>query len=251
MGKKDYSEHLKEHWNSRASQDWMFFVRPSSDAEDFERSGETPARLIVEGFNQKELLNMNALDIGCGAGRLESYLHSNFKSIHGVDVSEEMVRVARERLHNTNNVTFSANSGSDLKELGDNSFDFVFSHAVFQHIPRSIVQDYWAEAFRVLKPNGIFRFEVLHLNTSILAYRFIRALKILFMYRWKKKFKNVPINLHREPPDSNTWDFRFYTRDELSQHLPTIGFIDIEISEWKPAPNSHWSDYWVTCRKPS
>ena len=40
---------------------------------------------------------LRALEIGCGPGRLMKPLSRNFGEIHGVDVSDEMVRLARER----------------------------------------------------------------------------------------------------------------------------------------------------------
>jgi hypothetical protein len=43
----------------------------------------------------------------------------------------------------------------------DDKFDFVYSYAVFQHIPsRDIVFGYLRDAFRVLKPGGIVRCQV-------------------------------------------------------------------------------------------
>ena len=44
-----------------------------------------------------------------------------------------------------------------MPQFADGSFDFVYSHAVFQHIPsRDVVLDYLQETRRVLKPGGIF-----------------------------------------------------------------------------------------------
>jgi SAM-dependent methyltransferase len=48
-----------------------------------------------------------------------------------------------------------------LSPLEDASFDFVFSHIVFQHLPRkAYAERYFHEAFRVLAPGGIFRVQV-------------------------------------------------------------------------------------------
>ena len=49
-----------------------------------------------------------------------------------------------------------AGNGPDLAQFADNYFDFVYSYAVFQHIPsRDVVFEYLTEARRVLKPGGI------------------------------------------------------------------------------------------------
>ena len=39
-----------------------------------------------------------ALEIGCGPGRLMRPMSRHFGEIHGVDVSDEMIRLAREKL---------------------------------------------------------------------------------------------------------------------------------------------------------
>jgi SAM-dependent methyltransferase len=53
------------------------------------------------------------------------------------------------------------NSGSDLSVLGDIQIDFAFSYIVFQHIPsREVIQNYVREVHRLLRPGGLFKFQV-------------------------------------------------------------------------------------------
>jgi hypothetical protein len=83
-------------------------------------------------------------------------LSGRFDEIHGVDVSSEMIRLARRRLRDVNNAFFHPSNGTDLAGFEDASFDFVYSYAVFQHIPeREIIFRYLEEAVRVLKPGGL------------------------------------------------------------------------------------------------
>ena len=96
------------------------------------------------------------LNIGCGIGRVEKLLHSKVKEIHSVDISEAMIDDARERNKELDNVHFYANDGQSLKMFEDNFFDIAFAELVFQHVPKSVVEDYVAEVFRVLKPGGRF-----------------------------------------------------------------------------------------------
>ena len=153
-------DRMREDWNQRASEDAYYYVafgrRDQDDDEFFSTAAE-----IVKGFiwDLKRVRGRDAaLEIGCGPGRLMRPLSKYFTEIHGVDVSDEMIRLAKERLRNTPNAYPHVTVGSDLAEFTDDKFDFVYSYAVFQHIPsREVVFNYLREARRVLKPGGILR----------------------------------------------------------------------------------------------
>jgi SAM-dependent methyltransferase len=112
-----------------------------------------------------------ALEIGCGPGRLMRPASAFFQEIHGVDISDEMVRLAAEKLADIPHAHVQSANGSDLAAFPDNYFDFVYSYAVFQHIPsRDVVFQYLAEARRVLKPGGILWCQVNGLPQQSAAY---------------------------------------------------------------------------------
>ena len=72
-----------------------------------------------------------------------------------------MISRGRTLLANIPNVEFYETNGQDFSLFQDSTFDFCFSYIVFQHVPtKSIVQDYIFEVARVLKPGGIFHFQV-------------------------------------------------------------------------------------------
>jgi cyclopropane fatty-acyl-phospholipid synthase-like methyltransferase len=101
------------------------------------------------------------LEIGCGIGRLIRPLSEFFSRVEGVDISESMVNFAGQYLANLKNVNVRLNNGMDLSGFADNSFDFIFSMIVFQHIRSAkVVRTYLEESFRTLKPEGYFRFQV-------------------------------------------------------------------------------------------
>jgi hypothetical protein len=85
-------------------------------------------------------------------------MSKHFRQIHGIDVSDEMVRLARRNLRHAANGHAHFGDGASLAAFADETFDFVYSYAVFQHIPsREVVFEYLREAYRVLRPGGIFR----------------------------------------------------------------------------------------------
>ena len=71
-----------------------------------------------------------ALEIGCGGGRITTIGVKLFKHVHAADISEEMLRKARETV-TSSNVSFHKLDGFALKDFSDSSLDFVYSHDVF------------------------------------------------------------------------------------------------------------------------
>lgn len=95
----------------------------------------------------------------------------HFGEIHGIDVSDEMVAKARLKLAGIPHAHPHRASGSDLAQFENGSFDFVYSYAVFQHIPSAeVVFSYLRETVRVLKPGGIARLQINGLPKSAKAY---------------------------------------------------------------------------------
>lgn len=156
-------ERMRSDWNDRAGEDAYYYVAFGRREQDDEEFFAT-ANDVVKGLelDLKRLAGRDAaLEIGCGPGRLMRPLSRHFREIHGVDVSDEMIRLARERLKNTPNAFPHHGTGSDLGMFPDEKFDFVYSYAVFQHIPsREVVFQYLREARRVLKTGGILRCQV-------------------------------------------------------------------------------------------
>lgn len=162
------SEQMRADWNERALEDAHYYVafgRHGQDDEEFHKT----AYEIVYGLEYElrrfpRAANRNtwrALEIGCGPGRLMRPLSRHFGEIHGVDVSDEMVRLAREKLAGIAHAHVHVGAGADLRQFAGESFDFVYSYAVFQHIPsREVVFSYLREARRVLKTGGLFWFQV-------------------------------------------------------------------------------------------
>jgi SAM-dependent methyltransferase len=153
---------MRADWDARARTNARFFIECTHHAseEEFDRSGEGTIESVVLrniGLNPRATV----LEIGCGIGRLLKPLASRARELHGVDVSGEMIAQGRRRLAGWPSIHLHLGSGSDLETLQDAYFDLCYSFIVFQHVPdKAIVCTYLAEAFRVLKPGGLFRFQV-------------------------------------------------------------------------------------------
>lgn len=101
-----------------------------------------------------------ALDFGCGAGRLTQGLAGHFERADGVDIAASMVALARGHNRAGGRVTYHLNESPDLSLFDDDTFDFLLSIIVLQHIPNELKTGYLEEFVRVLRPGGVAAFTV-------------------------------------------------------------------------------------------
>src|SRR5262249_50024542 len=167
MSDHDVSQQMRDDWNQRAREDAYYYVafgRKGQDDDEFFSTAADVVRTLEAALRRLppgERRTRKALEIGCGPGRLMRPMSWNFGEVHGVDVSDEMIQLASEKLKNVPNAFPKATTGTDLSGYADESFDFVYSYAVFQHIPSpEVVFAYLKETRRVLKPDGIMRCQI-------------------------------------------------------------------------------------------
>jgi SAM-dependent methyltransferase len=154
---------MRGDWNARAREDAHYYVafgRKNQDDEEFFETGWEQVR----GFEQEFRRLAGAapygmgLEIGCGPGRLLRPMAAHFREIHGIDVADEMIARARQNLRNTPHAHTHHAADSNLDPVAALRFDFIYSYAVFQHIPsRDVVLGYLRQAGGLLKPGGIIR----------------------------------------------------------------------------------------------
>ena len=170
MELEDDLRRMREDWDQRARENARHYIateRAEWSDEEFFASGR--AELAEQILNDMENIcqgrdpkAMRVLEIGCGAGRVTRALAGVFGEVHGVDVSGEMVALAREGLRDLANVTIYQNNGMDLAVVPDTPFDFAFSMLVMQHIPsREVVETYFREVCRLLRPGALFKVQML------------------------------------------------------------------------------------------
>jgi SAM-dependent methyltransferase len=169
---------MQRDWNERAREDAHFYVAFGRREQDNEEFFATAAE-VVKGL-EWELKRFTgpvnrrawrALEIGCGPGRLLRPMSKHFGEIHGIDVSDEMIARAAANLRGIPHAHVHHTSGADLAPFADESFDFVYSYAVFQHIPsRDVVMQYLRESVRVLRPGGLLRVQINGLDQAAKQY---------------------------------------------------------------------------------
>ncbi len=76
----------------------------------------------------------NALEFGCGVGRMTKVMAGLCEQVVGLDVSPTMLKKAEELAKDVPNVSYRL-SDDELSALNGELFDFIYSYIVFQHIP--------------------------------------------------------------------------------------------------------------------
>ncbi len=99
----------------------------------------------------------SVLDIGCGIGRLVQKLAPYVREVSGIDVSKRMIDAAVRRCGSLPNVHLLKGTGHDLHEFAGATFDTAIAVDTFPYLRQSgaaLVETYFMEAARVLKPGG-------------------------------------------------------------------------------------------------
>ncbi|MCX6764581.1 MAG: methyltransferase domain-containing protein [Candidatus Nealsonbacteria bacterium] len=118
------------------------------------------------------------LDLGCGNGRLFGLLREKNINYAGVDSSEELIKIAKEKYPEEAS-RFSIAEALNLS-FPDNSFDKIYCIAVLHHIPSDNFRlKFLEEAKRVLKNKGLLILTVWNLWSKKETFWFLLKYTIL------------------------------------------------------------------------
>lgn len=120
---------------------------------------QQPEKAILDLLSS-ELREFRMLDIGVGGGRTTIHFAKVVGAYFGIDASEEMIEVCRERFKGyPDHVSFKKMDARDLSAIEDNSFDLVmFSFNGIDYISHEERLKAFTAIRRVLKDNGYFCF---------------------------------------------------------------------------------------------
>jgi ubiquinone/menaquinone biosynthesis C-methylase UbiE len=97
------------------------------------------------------LQGLSLLDVGCGTGTTDRFLAQRVRTLHGVDVSEEMLIQAKR---NVPEAEFTWYDG-EMLPFDDQTFDIVVAICVLHHVPPSMRSKVVSEMVRVSRPEGV------------------------------------------------------------------------------------------------
>ena len=163
----------------------------------------------------------NALEIGCGTGEFTRLLASRARSVVAVDLSSQMIRLARLKSATCKNIEYLLGDVMQLS-LPAEGYDCVVSIATLHHLPQAQALLKLKDA---LKPNGVLIIHDLVADDSIVD-RGISALAytVSSVRRfWKIGHVRMPREL-REAWAEHAKGETYLTLDEVRemcrQHLP-------------------------------
>jgi ubiquinone/menaquinone biosynthesis C-methylase UbiE len=193
-------------WAPSDDTDAMSLILNETDAAKFEASGRHDAEEILRPLIRP---TDTVLDLGCGIGRVTRYVAPLCREVWAVDISPQMLDLARSRLAQSSNVRFALSKEASLPEPPTGSVDVAYSLLTLQHVEREHAFALMREVRRVLRPGGTAHFTF----PNLLSDEYLQA----FLSYVDSGEAN------RNPARA-----RFYTPEEVQRLLPAAGFSIVD-----------------------
>ena len=159
-----------------------------------------------------DIADKKILDVGCGGGLLTEALESKGGLLTGIDISEQMIKVADEHAKQYKlNIAYSCTTVEDFSSARANTFNVITCMELLEHVPdpESIIN----ACMRLIKPGGSLFLSTINRNLKAYLQTKIVAEYIL---------KLLPAGTH---------EYAKYIRpSELSSWCRRSGFTIIDIS---------------------
>ena len=200
---------VRRNWEALARSDplWAVLMDPARKgggwtAGDFFDAGAVEVGVVFEhlawlGIRPDQA--GEALDFGCGPGRLAQALAVRFGAVVGVDASPTMIRLAREA-NERHNCRFLLNERSDLQLLDDDRFEFVYTSIVLQHMKPKLSAGYLRELARTCAPGGTLVFQLAdRREAGDLSQRSAHRFRSLWGALWRLVHREPGVEMHGVP----------------------------------------------------
>ena len=239
-------EEVNKNWDMWGNSDPLWAITTFEDkrggAWDPFEFFETGKREIATVIERCKGLGMpkehkKALDFGCGVGRLTQAIADHYDEVWGVDISSSMIEKARGFNKHGERCTYAVNVAFDLKQFADDSFDFVFSKAVLQHIRPPVAKGYVREFLRVLKPGGLLVFQM-HSEPRVAHRAVKRRIQSILPDSWSYLYRDIKWRIFKQP----TIELYGIEKHKLASFIDAIGGEVLDIQP-DPTASGTWDSY--------
>lgn len=191
------------------------------DVEDFFRTADTEIGETWQYLTELGVSTSGAscLDFGCGVGQSARALSAHYPEYDGVDISEPMLKLARA-YNDSPHIRFHHNQSDDLALFGDDTFDFIYSRFVLQHIPPESSARYISEFIRVLKPGGTALFQVPASTKDISLPSYRARLTMVGSSAPRRRLRRA---ISIEASGSSTWTLRVDNVSDVTWPADSVG----------------------------
>lgn len=230
-----YEPHLAAAYDRGAAQ-YRRDDEIEARTENHQRLGGN-LRRICRSFSQP----IRVLEIGCGTGRYFHWLE-NVTLLVGTDLSEEMLRHARQPLQN-NEVTAGeirlAQGSIYEMDFEPESFDFIYSLGVFGY-GAAWTPALAAKVHQWLAPGGRLFFNAVEEPPS--------SGRISDMKKSVRAgvYPHLPVKLQRWLDARDTVPLRLHSRQELERVMDAAGFVDYMLTS-HACRSSLWTGVHLEC----
>ena len=216
-------ERNADDWEELARREPYFPVLTNEGIREdaFLETGEADISLLLSAIASivgRDILPANALDFGCGAGRLTLPLARRASQVVACDVAPTILEHARRNADEAGlrNVTFIETA--ELAGIPDGQFDFVCSLLVFQHIRPAEGYVLIRTLLRLLSPGGVAAVQMTLEPPGGGAHRLARMLRARSLRRALRHDIRLPSSMQ-----VNAYDERVVIRDVAAPGASVIG----------------------------
>ncbi len=184
---------------------------------------EAPALLKLVGH---DLTGKKILDLGCGSGASTARLAKLGGDVTGIDISEELLKLAREKYPK---IEFVSGDIENL-QFNQNSFDIVTASLVVHYLQD--LSKLFKSVRKVLRNNGSFIFSMNHPMLSSHEKKYINEEKVYVLkpYFNKNKFSWTMVNKEM------VMECFHHTFADVTNNLIDAGFQIARVVETQPIP---------------
>lgn len=187
--------------------------------------------------------NFSVLEAGCGTGRLLDSLGSVFPEadIHGVDLNEEMIQIARDRVEVYKNIDVARTNVFEV----DGQYDIVAGFSLLPHFDEEAVKIFFRHAASILVDGGTLvfdykdpqnnpdgRYDIWEAETE----KFFVTARFLTIYEDRSSYYAVSYEFEEKSTQKcytsgELMDIFFHNPRNLAAKLQAAGFESVEVSE--------------------